>query len=66
MPATLMPEAAEQDLDLMDLDLDLQAVITGGLDAPLRPEMFTFVTCDTGGSTGTSCEFTNHCNPMCC
>ncbi|MEV7780866.1 hypothetical protein [Kitasatospora sp. NPDC088351] len=66
MPTTLIAEETVQDLDLMDLDLDIQTAITGGADAPLRPEMFTFITCDTGGATGTSCGFTNHCNPMCC
>ncbi|MER7850312.1 hypothetical protein ABTZ03_41005 [Kitasatospora sp. NPDC096077] len=66
MSTALLVDESVLDLDLVDLDLDIHTAITGGVDAPLRPEMFTFITCDTGGSTGTSCGFTNGCNPMCC
>ncbi|MEW2069793.1 hypothetical protein [Streptomyces sp. NPDC007346] len=52
------------DADLSDLDLDIHMHLTG--DAALRPAMMvTRNTCDSG-ATGTSCGFTNGCNPSCC
>lgn len=65
MATTLMVEQ-EVDMDLSDLDLDIQTVVTGDVAAPLRPEMFTALTCDVTSGTGTSCNLTNGCNPMCC
>ncbi|MET9050417.1 hypothetical protein ACIRRX_25275 [Streptomyces bacillaris] len=63
-----MPLIVEDDveIDLSDLDLDIQAIATGGVSEPMRPAMFTFITCETTGTTGTSCGFTDGCNPMCC
>ncbi|MEU7178349.1 hypothetical protein ACWIG3_32380 [Streptomyces celluloflavus] len=66
MTTALLAAETDLDLDLADLDLDIQTAVTGGANAPLEPTMFTFITCDTGGATGTSCAFTNGCNPMCC
>ncbi|MGW7711679.1 hypothetical protein [Streptomyces sp. NPDC054771] len=65
MVSTLMVDQ-EAELDLSDLDLDIQTVVTGDVAAPLRPAMFTAITCDVTGATGTSCNLTNGCNPMCC
>ncbi|MCP2331000.1 hypothetical protein [Actinoalloteichus caeruleus] len=56
----------EAEPGLADLDLDIQLEVTGGADATFRPEMFTFVTCETTGTSGTSCNLTNGCNPPCC
>jgi hypothetical protein len=63
-----MPLVVEDELemDLSDLDLDIQTAVTGGTSEPLRPVMFTVITCDTGGASTTSCGYTNGCNPSCC